>query len=101
MQTQLRSAPPGTVPPFILAYNASSVPILQLALSSDKMSEAELFDTGNQIVRTSLATIPGASMPWPYGGKQRQVQVDLDPAALRSKGLSGADMIECAFGART
>jgi multidrug efflux pump subunit AcrB len=91
-QTQLRNSPPGTTPPFILAYNASTVPIIQLALSSDSLSEAEIFDLGNNIVRTGLATIPGAAMPYPYGGKQRQVQVDLDPSALRAKGLSGADV---------
>ena len=91
-QTQLRQSPPGTTPPFILAYNASTVPIIQLALSSDSLSEAEIFDLGNNIVRTGLATIPGAAMPYPYGGKQRQVQVDLDPSALRSKGLSGSDV---------
>ena len=67
-QTQLRQAPPGTTPPFILAYNASSVPILQLALSSPTLSEAKLFDLGNNIIRTALATVPGASMPYPYGG---------------------------------
>ena len=91
-QTQLRSSPPGTTPPFILAYNASTVPIIQLALSSDSLSEAEIFDLGNNIVRTGLSTIPGAAMPYPYGGKQRQVQVDLDPSALRSKGLSASDV---------
>jgi multidrug efflux pump subunit AcrB len=91
-QTQLRQSPPGTTPPFILAYNASTVPIIQLALSSDSLSEAEIFDLGNNIVRTGLATIPGAAMPYPYGGKQRQVQVDLDPSALRSKGLSASDV---------
>ncbi|HSY08178.1 MAG TPA: efflux RND transporter permease subunit [Steroidobacteraceae bacterium] len=91
-QTQLRQSPPGTTPPFILAYNASTVPIIQLALSSDSLSEAEIFDLGNNFVRTGLATIPGAAMPYPYGGKQRQVQVDLDPSALRSKGLSGSDV---------
>ena len=72
-QTQLRASPPGTTPPFILAYNASSVPILQLALSSQNLSEAQLFDQGNNIIRTALATVPGASMPYPYGGLQRQV----------------------------
>jgi multidrug efflux pump subunit AcrB len=91
-QTQLRFAPPGTTPPFILAYNASSVPILQLALSSQSLSEAELFDLGNSIIRTGLATVPGASMPWPYGGLQRSVQVDLNPDALRAQGLSGSDV---------
>ena len=91
-QTGLRQAPPGTTPPFILAYNASSVPILQLALSSDTLSEAQLFDLGNSILRTGLATVPGASMPYPYGGLQRQVQVDLNPDALRAQGLSGNDV---------
>ena len=91
-QSILRQAPPGTNPPFILAYNASSVPILQLALSSPSLSEAELFDLGNNIIRTGLATVYGASMPYPYGGLQRQVQVDLDPDALRAQGLSGNDV---------
>src|SRR5205823_600158 len=79
-------------PPFVLAYNASSVPILQLALSSASLSEAQLFDQGNSVIRTGLSTVAGASMPWPYGGLQRQVQVDLDPDALRAHGLSGNDV---------
>jgi multidrug efflux pump subunit AcrB len=91
-QTQLHSAPPGTTPPYILAYNASSVPIVQLALSSPSLSEAQLFDLGNNIIRTGLATVAGASMPYPYGGLQRQVQADLDPDALRAQGLSGNDV---------
>src|SRR5215469_9612388 len=91
-QTNLRSAPPGTTAPFILAYNASSVPILQLALSSEKLSEAQLFDLGNNIIRVGLGTVQGASMPYPYGGLQRQVQADLDPDALRATGLSGNDV---------
>jgi CzcA family heavy metal efflux pump len=91
-QSQLRSAPPGTTPPFILAYNASTVPILQLALSSENLSEAQLFDLGNNVIRTGLATVQGASMPYPYGGLQRQVQADLDPDALRATGLSGNDV---------
>ena len=91
-QTGLRSAPPGTTAPFILAYNASSVPIVQLALSSPNLSEVQLFDLGNNIIRTGLATVQGASMPYPYGGLQRQIQVDLDPDALRAQGLSGNDV---------
>jgi len=91
-QTNLRSAPPGTTPPYVLAYNASSVPILQLALSSEKLSEAQLFDLGNNIIRVGLGTVQGASMPYPYGGLQRQVQADLDPDALRATGLSGNDV---------
>jgi multidrug efflux pump subunit AcrB len=98
-QTQLRNTPPGTNPPFILAYNASSVPIIQLALSSDTLSESQIFDLGNNIIRTGLSTVQGASMPFPYGGKQRQVQVDLDPQALRAKGLSGTD-VTAAIGAQ-
>ena len=92
-QTQLRQLPPGTTPPYILAYNASTVPIIQLALSSDSLSEAEIFDLANNNIRTALATVPGASIPYPYGGKQRQVMVDLDPQALRSRGLSGSDVV--------
>ena len=91
-QTALRNLPPGTNPPFILAYDASTVPIIQLALSSDSLSEAAIFDLGNNIIRTQLATVPGAAIPYPYGGKQRQVQVDLDERALRSKGLSATDV---------
>ncbi|WP_029918663.1 efflux RND transporter permease subunit [Nevskia soli] len=98
-QTQLRFSPPGTNPPFILAYNASSVPIIQLALSSTKLSESQLFDLGNTVVRTALSTVQGASLPFPYGGKQRQVQVDLDPKALRARGLSGTD-VTAAIGAQ-
>jgi CzcA family heavy metal efflux pump len=93
-QTELFFAPPGTPPPFVLAYNASSVPILQLALSSDSLSESKLYDLGNTILRTQLATIAGASIPFPYGGKQRQVQVDLDPQQLRANGLSGNDVVK-------
>ena len=91
-QTLLRQMPPGTTPPFILAYNASSVPVLQLALSSNKLSESQLFDFGNSFIRTQLATVAGASLPYPYGGKMRQVQVDLDPVALRANGLSAQDV---------
>jgi CzcA family heavy metal efflux pump len=92
-QTALRQLPPGSNPPFILAYNASTVPIIQLALSSDSLSEAEIFDVANNVIRPELATIPGAAIPYPYGGKQRQVVVDLDAQALRSKGLSAADVV--------
>src|SRR6202522_3459450 len=92
-QTQLFYSPPGTSPPFILSYSASSVPILQLALSSDSLAEAQIYDTGNTLLRTQLATVAGASIPFPYGGKQRQVQVDLDPQALRANGLSPNDVV--------
>ncbi len=91
-QTLLKQMPPGISPPFILAFDASSVPILQLSLSSTKMSEAEIFDFSNSFIRTQLSTVAGASLPYPYGGAIRQVQVDLNPAALRAKGLTGADV---------
>jgi multidrug efflux pump subunit AcrB len=91
-QTLLRLAPQGTTPPFILAYNASTVPILQLAFESPSLSEAQIFDLANTVVRPTLSTVAGASMPYPYGGKQRQVQVDIDPEALRAKGLAAADV---------
>jgi multidrug efflux pump subunit AcrB len=92
-QTQLQTSPPGTTPPFVLSYNASSVPILQLALSSETIPEQELFDLGNNILRVQLATVAGAAIPYPLGGKQRQVQVDLDPSELRARGLAGSDVV--------
>jgi multidrug efflux pump subunit AcrB len=92
-QTQLKQLPPGSTPPLILAYSASSVPVLQLALSGQNMSEQELNDYGLNFIRTQLITVPGASVPYPYGGKQRQVQVDLNPTALQSKGLSALDVV--------
>jgi multidrug efflux pump subunit AcrB len=98
-QTQLAFSPPGTTPPFVLSYSASSVPILQLALSSETLPESQIYDLGNTILRTQLATVAGASIPFPFGGKQRQVQVDLDPQALRANGLSGNDVV-AAIGAQ-
>jgi len=98
-QSQLANAPPGTTPPFVLNYSASSVPILQLALSSDSLPEAQIYDLANTLLRTQLATVAGASIPYPFGGKQRQVQVDLDPQALRANGLSGNDVV-AAIGAQ-
>jgi multidrug efflux pump subunit AcrB len=92
-QTQLRQLPPGTTPPLIITYNASTVPILQLALSGQKLSEQQLFDYGVNFIRTRLVTVPGAAIPFPYGGKQRQVQVDLDTNALQAKGLSPTDVV--------
>src|SRR5271155_4790065 len=92
-QVQLRFSPPGTTPPFVLSYSASTVPILQLALTSDTLPEAQIYDLSNTILRTQLATVAGASMPFPFGGKQRQVQVDLDPQALRANGLSPNDVV--------
>ena len=91
-QTLLRLMPPGTTPPFILAYNASSVPVIQLALNSSRMTEAELFDFGNNFIRTQLSTVAGASLPYPYGGQMREVQIDLEPQALRTYGLSANDV---------
>jgi multidrug efflux pump subunit AcrB len=92
-QSVLRQAPPGTTPPFIIQYNASSVPVIQLALSGAGLSEQQLFDIGVNFLRPQLATVQGASLPWPYGGKQPQIQVDLDPAALQAKGLSPNDVV--------
>src|SRR6201988_4619933 len=92
-QTQLRQLPPGTTPPLVITYNASTVPILQLALSGKQLSEQQLFDYGTNFIRTRLITVPGAAIPYPYGGKQRQVQVDLNTAALQSKGLSPLDVV--------
>ncbi len=92
-QVQLRALPPGTTPPFIIQYNASSVPVLMLGLSGTGLDEQRLFDLGINNIRTQLATIEGAQTPFPYGGKQRQVQVDIDPAALQARGLSPADVV--------
>jgi multidrug efflux pump subunit AcrB len=92
-QAQTHSMPPGTVPPFILTYNASSVPILQLAVSSRTLSEAQLNDYAQNFIRPDLVTIPGAELPYPYGGKQRQVNVSLNTTLLQAKGLSPADVV--------
>ena len=92
-QTQLRQLPAGTTPPLVIAYSASSVPVMQLALSGQGLSEQRLNDYGLNFIRTQLITVPGASVPYPYGGKQRQVQVDLNPAARQSKGLSALDVV--------
>ena len=91
-QTMLRQMPPGAVPPLILNYNAATVPIIQLALAGKGLPEQTLFDLGLNFVRTPLTTVPGAAMPWPYGGKFRQVQIDIDPVAMRARGLSGQDV---------
>src|ERR1700757_5266017 len=84
-QTAIRSMPPGTQPPLILNYNASTVPILQLAATSKTMSEQQVLDTAQNFMRPALSTVPGAAIPYSYGGKVRQVQIDLDPVALQSK----------------
>ena len=91
-QTLLKNMPPNTTPPLILNYNASTVPIIQLALSGQGLSEQTLADTGLNVVRTPLVTVPGAAIPYPYGGKARQIQIDLDSAAMQARGLSGQDV---------
>jgi multidrug efflux pump subunit AcrB len=91
-QTLLRIFPPGTFPPNVLKYDASAVPILQLGLSSETLSEQALFDLGQNFIRTQLATIQGAAVPLPFGGKYRQVMVDLNPDELYARGLSPADV---------
>ena len=91
-QTVLKQMPPGITPPQILNYNASTVPILQLALSGQGLSEQSIFDTGQNFIRPALATVPGTAIPTPYGGKERQIQIDLDPQALEAKGLSAEDV---------
>jgi multidrug efflux pump subunit AcrB len=91
-QTLLKQMPAGTTPPSILNYSASTVSIVQLALSGKGMSEQTLTDLGINIIRTRLVTVPGAAIPYPSGGKQRQIQIDLDPVAAQSRGLSGQDI---------
>jgi len=92
-QTQLRQLPQGTTPPLVITYSASTVPILQLGLSGQGLSEQALNDYGLNFIRTQLVTVPGTAVPYPYGGKQREVQVDLNTAALQSKGLSPLDVV--------
>jgi multidrug efflux pump subunit AcrB len=91
-QTILRPLPPGITPPSIIKYDASSVPILQLGLESKSLSEQELYDMGQNFIRTQLATIQGASVPLPYGGRNRQIMVDLNPDQMYAKGLSALDV---------
>ena len=98
-QTLLRAMPPGITPPLILRYSASSVPILQLGLNSKSLSEQQLYDYGANFIRTGLATIQGASLPTPFGGKVRQVMVDLDLQALQARGLTPQD-VSAAVGAQ-
>jgi CzcA family heavy metal efflux pump len=92
-QSAVRTLPPGITPPLIISYNASSVPILQLSLSSKTLSEAQVNDLAMNFLRIGLATVQGASMPYPYGGKARQIMVDLDISALNAKGLSPNDVV--------
>ena len=86
-QTVLKLLPPGITPPYVLVYNASSVPILQLALSSNSIPEMRLFDAGQNFIRPQLATVAGAAIPSPYGGKVLQVQIDIDEHALQALSL--------------
>src|ERR1700745_2933444 len=90
-QTQLRQLPPGTTPPLIIPYSASVVPVMQLALSGQGLSEQKLNDYGLNFIRTQLITIPGAAVPYPYGGKQRQGQAESNPLALQAQGPSALD----------
>jgi multidrug efflux pump subunit AcrB len=91
-QTLLKQMPPGATPPLILNYSASTVPIIQVALSGEGLTEQNLADIGINQLRTPLVTVPGAAIPYPFGGKQRQVQIDLNPSALQARGLSGQDV---------
>jgi multidrug efflux pump subunit AcrB len=91
-QTLIKQMPPGATPPLILNYSASTVPIIQVALSGEGLTEQNLADIGINQLRTPLVTVPGAAIPYPFGGKQRQVQIDLNPSALQSRGLSGQDV---------
>src|SRR5690349_1822058 len=91
-QTVLKYLPPGITPPLILNYNASTVPVLQLALSSAGLSEQQIYDIGNNFLRPGMATVQGVAIPSPYGGKERQIQIDLDPQALQARHLSAQDV---------
>ena len=92
-QTQLRQLPPGIQPPLIIKYSASSIPVIQLGLSSKTLPEQGVFDAATNYLRPRLVTIPGVAIPWPYGGKQRLIAVDLDMAALAAKGLTPTDVV--------
>jgi multidrug efflux pump subunit AcrB len=92
-QTVLKQMPPAITPPYVLLFNASSVPILQLALSSKSIHQMQLFDDGQNFIRPQLATVAGAAIPSPYGGKVLQVQVDIDQHALQANGLSASDVV--------
>src|SRR5258708_7119069 len=92
-QTTVRGLPPGTTPPLIISYSASTTPIIQLGLSSKTLPEQQLFDLGQNFLRNYLATVPGAATPYPYGGKIRQIQVDLDVQKLQAYGLAPVDIV--------
>ena len=93
-QAQLKQMPPGATPPLVISYSASSIPVIQLGLSSPKLSEQELNDTALNFLRPQLVTIPGAAVPYPYGGKTRLISVDLDTRALLAKGLTPTDVVQ-------
>ena len=93
-QTVLKLLPPGITPPYVLQFNASSVPVLQLALSSNSLSQAQIFDAGQNFIRPQLATVAGAAVPSPYGGKVRQVQIDLDQQKLQAYGIAAQDVVD-------
>jgi CzcA family heavy metal efflux pump len=92
-QVTVRGLPPGTTPPLVISYNASTTPIIQLGLSSKVLPEQQIFDLGNSFLRNFLATVPGSATPYPYGGKIRQIQVDLDLPKLQSYNLSPIDIV--------
>lgn len=91
-QTMLKQMPPGVTPPLVTAFSATDIPVMQLCISSKTIPETKLFDFANNFVRTQLATVQGAALPWPYGGAARQIMVDLDPQKLASKGVSASDV---------
>ena len=93
VQTILKNLPPGTTAPLVSIFSASTVPVIQIGLTSDTLSEQQLFDYGNNFIRTQLATVQGAALPFPYGGKQREITVDINSASLQSKGLSAVDIV--------
>ena len=92
-QSSVRQMPPGATPPLIMRYSATSVPIMMLAMETDTLSEKELFDYGVNFIRAEIAVVPGAQIPYPYGGKQRQIMVDIDPARLHGAGISPRDVL--------
>ena len=92
-QQQLKSLPPGIFPPLVIKYSASAIPVIQLGVSSPSMSESQLFDTAFNFLRPRLVTIPGVAIPYPLGGKSRQISVDIDTAALLAKGLTPSDVV--------
>lgn len=97
-QTILKQMPPGQTPPLVIRYNASTVPVLQYSLTSDKLSEQEIYDLGQNQVRVGLSTVQGAQLPWPYGGKTRVVSVDLDLTALKAHNLNPQDVVAAVDG---